>query len=312
MNIYVIIVTYNGAPWIRGALQSLRLSDTPCTPVVVDNASGDDTVAIVRREFPEAIVVAQAANTGFGCGNNAGISLAAAHGADYIFLLNQDAFVTPAALGALAGFLERHPAYALASPLHCSPDLDALDPQTQHAYLQRHAPAYLSDACLGRARDHYEIRAINAAAWMVRTAAFRQIGGFDPIFFMYGEDDDWMTRCAHLGQRCALLPACRIVHLRAHAPHRTATLARQLWSLSERARSDLLLDMKHPQGKPFGKLLRLFSYGILRPLAQVVATHDWKDACAYLLATLRVLGRCRTVFKRARLCASSGPHFLDI
>src|SRR5258706_14328068 len=116
MKIYVVIVTFNGAPWIRGALDSLRASATPCTAVVIDNASSDDTAAIVRAEFPETILIAQTENTGFGRGNNVGISLAMVQGADYIFLLNQDAFVTAPALGQLAGFLETHPDYAVATP----------------------------------------------------------------------------------------------------------------------------------------------------------------------------------------------------
>lgn len=312
MHIYVVIVTYNGAPWIRGALQSLRLSETTCTPVVVDNASSDDTVTIIQREFPEAVLIAKTQNTGFGHGNNVGISLAAARGADYIFLLNQDAYVTPTTLGLLAGFLEQHREYAVVSPLHCSPDLNSLDPQTQRGYLHRYAVDYLSDACLGKTKDFYDIRGINAAAWMVRTEAFQRVGGFDPIFFMYGEDDDLIVRFAYLDERFALLPASRIVHLRARSPRPTMTLPRQLWNMSERARSELLIDMKRPQGRWTGKLLRLFSAGILLPLAHVVVKRDLKEACAYFLGTLRVLCECRTVFRHAKLCSTKGAHFLDI
>jgi GT2 family glycosyltransferase len=312
MKIYVVIVTYNGAPWIRGALESLRRSETPCTAVVIDNASGDDTAAIVRAEFPEAILVAQTENTGFGRGNNVGISLAMAQGADYVFLLNQDAFVTPPAIGLLAAFLEAHPEYAVATPLHCSPDLNSLDPNTQQSYLQRYAPGYLSDACLGRTRPFYDIRGINAAAWMVRTSAFATVGGFDPLFFMYGEDDDLITRFAHLNQRFALLPESRIVHLRARSPRPKASLARQLWQLSERARSELLMDMKRPDGKLAGKLLRLFSAGVVHSFGRLLSSHDWRDTCAYLIATVRVLSQSGKVLRSARQCGKPGAHFLDV
>jgi len=312
MKIYVIIVTYNGAPWIKGVLDSLRASDTPCTAVVVDNASSDDTVAIVQRDYPEAVLLAQQQNHGFGVGNNIGISLALTQGADYIFLLNQDAFVTPAALGQLAGFLEQQPSYGLVTPLHCRADLQSHDPQTQKGYLQHFARDYLSDACFGLVKPFYDIRGINAAAWMVRSDVFRQVGGFDPLFFMYGEDDDLINRFAYLQQRFALLPASRVVHLRARSARPPVSLPRQLWAMSERARSDLMLDMKNPAGQAGGKLLRLFAAGLLVPLANLLASHDWKTTCAYWLATSRVLLRCPTILRHARICGQRGPHFLDV
>jgi GT2 family glycosyltransferase len=312
MNTYVIIVTYNGAPWIRGALESLRASKAPCTAVVVDNASTDGTADIVRREFPEAILVAQTENTGFGRGNNVGISLAMKDGADYVFLLNQDAFVTPDAIGLLTDFLDAHPEFAVATPLHCSPDLGSLDPNTQQSYLQRYAPNYLSDACLGQVKDHYPIRGINAAAWMVRSEAFATVGGFDPLFFMYGEDDDLIDRFAHLGQRFALVPASRIVHLRARSPRPKPSLARQIWNFSERARSELLIDMKHPSGSAAGKIARLLSAGCIHPIGRVVADHDWRAALSYFLATARVLAQSPKILESAKRCGSQGPHYLDV
>ena len=304
-------MTYNGAPWIRGALDSIRQSETPCTAVVVDNASTDGTVDIVREEYADALLIAQSENTGFGRGNNVGISLAIAQGARYVFLLNQDAFLTPAALGLLQQFLESHLEYSLATPLHCSPDLGTLDPQTQRGYLQRYAPNYLSDACLGMTKAYYDIRGINAAAWMVRTEAFQRVGGFDPLFFMYGEDDDLIARFAYLGERFALVPASRIVHLRARSARPPVNLPKQLWNLSERARSELLLDMKNPDGKLVGKLMRLLSIGVFLPFARFVANHDWKDACAYLIATVRVLAESPRILRSARRCAGRGPHYLN-
>jgi GT2 family glycosyltransferase len=312
MKIYVVIVTYNGAPWIGGALASLRQSEMPCVPVVVDNASTDDTADIVARDFPEAILVRDTDNNGFGIGNNKGISIALAQGADYVFLLNQDAFVTPPAIGMLVDFLERHPEYGIATPLHCSPDLGALDPTTQRAYLQPYAPAYLSDACVGQVKESYEIRGINAAAWMIRSSVFQVVGGFDPIFFMYGEDDDLINRFSFHKQRFVLVPGSRIVHLRARSARGKVSLGQELWNKSERVRSGLILDLKRPRGNPAGKLLRLFARGVVAPVAAVLADQDWKKLCATWLATGRILLESPTIFRRGKLCGSKGPHFLDL
>jgi GT2 family glycosyltransferase len=311
MKVFVVVVTFNGAPWIRGALDSLRASETPCVAVVVDNASGDGTADIVRQEYPEAVLIARQDNTGFGRGNNIGIRHALDSGADYIFLLNQDAFVTPDALGLLADFLEQHPGYAIATPLHCSPDLGALDPQTQRGYLQRYAPQYLSDACLGRVQPYYPIRGINAAAWMVRADAFARVGGFDPLFFMYGEDDDMITRFHHHGQGFALVPASRIVHLRARSASAALPLGKRLWRLSERERSQLLIDLKQLDGRLAGKLLRLVSGGLVLPLAHFLNNYDWQALLASYLATLRVLVELPAIVRHTALCRQPGAHFIE-
>lgn len=312
MKISVVIVTFNGSAWIRPALQSLRDSRHPCKAIVVDNASGDDTVAIVRCEFPDTTLIETGANLGFGRGNNIGIETALRAGADAVFLLNQDAYVTPDAIGRLVDFLVEEPAFDIVSPLHCSPDLSRIDPNTQSAYLQRHASGYLSDACLGQVKPHYEIRGINAAAWMLRSQVFYRAGGFDPLFFMYGEDDDLIERFAHHRIRTALLPAARIVHLRAKAPRPSQSWAQQVWSLSERKRSELLLDLKRPNGRLSGQLLRLLATGVVMPAAELLSKQQFKPFLGSLLASSRVLAEVGQIRRHAQMCSQSGPHFLDL
>lgn len=312
MKVFVVIVTFNGAFWIRGALQSLRDSTHGCVAIVVDNASSDGTAALVRDEFPEAVLLENSANLGFGVGNNLGIQHALQHGGEAVFLLNQDAYVTPQAIALMVEFLQAQPGFAIVSPLHCSPDLGRVDPQTQSGYLQRYAADYLSDACLGKVQGHYPIRGINAAAWMLRADVFRQVGGFDPLFFMYGEDDDLIDRFNHHGLRMALLPAARIVHLRARTPRPPQNWWQTLRARSERRRSGLLVDLKRPGGRLAGQLLRLVAAGVLRPLADLLSDHDLQGFMANLHATLRVLVELPRIRRHARLCARPDAHFLKI
>lgn len=312
MKVFVVIVTFNGAAWITGALQSLRQSVHPCTAVIVDNASADDTTKIVRRDFPEAVLIESGANLGFGLGNNLGIEHALGQNGDVVFLLNQDAYVTPEAIGQLVNFLQSQPGFDIVSPLHCSPDLGWVDPQTQRGYLQRYVPAYLSDACLGQVQPHYPLRGINAAAWLLRADVFRRVGGFDPLFFMYGEDDDLIDRFAHHGLRTALLPSARIVHLRAKATKLPQSWSRTVRERSERQRSNLLIGLKRPGGRLPGQLLRMAATGIVRPLADLLDTHDLQDFLANVLATVRVLGELPRIRRHARQCARPGAHFLNL
>jgi GT2 family glycosyltransferase len=309
---FVIIVTYNGENWIRLALDSLRDSQLKCSIVVVDNASTDTTNQIISSEYPEVKLLPQSRNTGFGVGNNIGISFAIQEKAEFVFLLNQDAYVTPTAIGQLVSFLQKLPSYSIVSPLHCSPDLQSVDPQTQKRYLQSNAPQYLSDACLNRVREHYDILGINAAAWLIRVSVFRKVGGFDPLFFMYGEDDDLINRFAYFGEKFALYPASKIVHLRAKNVRKSLGFWSELWSNSERARSALLLDVKAPSGNIFGKLLRLTIEGIAYPLIQAPLHRDWRELAARLLACVRVLSEFPVVLKASERCKKSASHYLEI
>lgn len=312
MKIFVVIVTYNGASWIKLALESLQASTAKCTVIVVDNASIDETKKIINDSYKDVILIPQEKNTGFGIGNNIGISYAIKSGAEFIFLLNQDAFVTHDTIGQLSDFLKNHSEFGVVTPLHCSPNLSMLDQRTQNRYLQGYAPNYLSDACLGITKKFYEIHGINAAAWMVRKQAFMTAGGFDPLFFMYGEDDDLITRFNNFGQKFALLPSSRIVHLRAKSPRIKSNLFKELWGLSERARSELLLDAKLPTGKIGGKIIRLLVNGIGRPFLQLIIERDLKRAVSYYIACFRIFFEFNKIQISRKRCAKEGPHYLQI
>jgi len=160
---FIVVVTYNGAPWVPTCLDSIRHQAGDIQVVLVDNASTDDTVDIVRRHYPEVRLIETGCNLGFGAGNNLGIALALRESARYVLLLNQDAYLPPASLNHLVEFMERHPQIDICSPLHCSPDADHLDAKTFHNYLTRPGLSYLKDAALGRVAEYYELPGVNAA-----------------------------------------------------------------------------------------------------------------------------------------------------
>lgn len=308
---YVVLVTFNGEKWIHEALTSLRNSEQSCRVIVVDNASTDSTADVVRKEFPEVELLSLSENKGFGVGNNIGISTAISKGAKYIFLLNQDAYVTPDAIFKLTDFLAGHPDFDLATPLHCSPDLSRVDIKTQRNYLNRFAAEYLSDACMGQAKDYYQIKGINAAAWMIRASVFKKVGGFDPLFFMYGEDDDLINRFEFHRCQFALVHQARIVHLRQSPPSPPSSYWESLTKMTERVRSNILIDLKMPKLSLSYMLAILLSKGIIRPLADYVIDRDGKYFIANLLATIKLIGELSNIRKHSKQCANIGFHFLD-
>ena len=94
-KIFVIIVTYKGNQWYERCFTSLRNSEYPVQTIVIDNASNDGTVEYIRENFPEIYLIESEENLGFGRANNIGMRYALDHGCDYVFLLNQDAWIKP-------------------------------------------------------------------------------------------------------------------------------------------------------------------------------------------------------------------------
>ncbi len=312
-HVSVVIVTYNSEPWIRRNLESIYSSKVPAHVIVVDNASSDSTLQIVRDEFPSVELIASPTNDGFGIGNNIGIARAIQRSSEYTFLLNQDAYVTPDTIGDLLEFMAKYREFGVASPLHCSPDGEHIDMKTYRGYLRTYAADALCDAVLGRMKPSYRVHGVNAAAWFVRTSVFTKTGGFDPIFFMYGEDDDLLARFAFHNVPFALVTNSRVVHLRETA---STPGAKSVWREIDRSaakvRSSLIASVKQPHFSLIHFASALISYGLVRPVGDFFVERNLRDLLSSLIGFCRLLGEIPKIRKHARWSAVAGPHFLPL
>src|SRR6476469_8833405 len=118
VNIFTIIVTYNGSKWIDKCLGSVLNSTVPVRIIVVDNASSDDTPKKIRNGFPEVDLIESPFNSGVCKANNIGIKKAYDLGATHFFLLNQDAWVERDTIEKLVVHQRENREYAVLSPLH--------------------------------------------------------------------------------------------------------------------------------------------------------------------------------------------------
>ena len=211
--VYAIIVTYNGESWIRNCLESLKKSSRPVNSIVIDNGSHDKTLDIITENFPEISLIKSSNNLGFGQANNIGIKKAYDEGADYVFLLNQDASVEPETIEILVKMAERHPIYGILSPLHLNGTGDRLDWHFSNYIIPKRCPELYSDSLLEKKlKEVYNAEYVNAAAWLLSRNVIEKVGGFDPIFFHYGEDDNYMQRVVFHGFKIGVCPHCRIFH----------------------------------------------------------------------------------------------------
>ena len=183
MLIYTIVVTYNGANFIRKCLSSIRESNIFSEVIVIDNNSSDATVSIIEKEFREVNLIVKEKNLGFGKANNLGLRKALAEGADYVFLLNQDAWVEKETIEHLIRASKRYSEFAILSPMHFF-NKSSLDFKFQ-AYYER-----------GKIikEDLREVEFVNAAIWLIKTQDLVSYGLFNEVFDHYGEDIEFCRR----------------------------------------------------------------------------------------------------------------------
>ena len=145
VNIYTIIVTYNGMRWADACFGSLRGSTVPLHTVVVDNGSTDGTPQRIAERFPEVHLIRSDENLGFGRGNNAGIRYALGQGATHFFLLNQDAWIYPDTVERLLGAEDDRS--GILSPVHLDGSAERMD-EAFKRYLFGDAAATRDDGLL--------------------------------------------------------------------------------------------------------------------------------------------------------------------
>jgi GT2 family glycosyltransferase len=222
----VILVTWNVRDLVRACLDRLyvELDGVDAEVIVVDNASTDGTVAMIRREFPQVRVLDNASNVGFPLANNQ--ALAHARG-EYVLFLNPDTEVGPGAVTGCIAALDADPTIGVAG---CKLVLEDGGVQWECArrhYLLRHLlmevfylhmlfprSRIFGDHLLGH-WDHEgerDVEAISGAFMMTRRGVVEEVGGLPAELFMYHEDLGFCIRVVRAGWRIRYLGQYSTLH----------------------------------------------------------------------------------------------------
>jgi hypothetical protein len=220
----IVIVSYNARAHLEKCLESLA-SAAPSTPhhiVVVDNASPDDSVAMVRHRWPAVTVIAQPTNVGFAAANNAAIRSSES---ELVLLLNNDTIVPPGAIDALVVRLFARPDVAIAGPRLVDgdgrPELSfgrMISPvnelrQKLTLALYRRGVGPVSRWIERETRREQLVDWVSGACLLVRRADAEAAGLLDERYFLYTEDVDFCSAIRAMGRHVLFTPAAHVVHL---------------------------------------------------------------------------------------------------
>jgi GT2 family glycosyltransferase len=224
-NVAIVVVTWNSASDIGGFLQALQATDYlgPWRTVVVDNASSDSTLEIVRAIAPDASIVQTGRNAGYAAGANAGIR--SAPEADAVLLLNPDLRVEPDTISELVSELLSSRSGIAVPQILDGEGVVRMSLRREPTVLRAWGDAVLGGRIAGRfpALSERESRVdvyrldgsadwATGAAMLMSRECLDEVGAWDESYFLYSEETDFALRARDAGFPLRYTPRARVVH----------------------------------------------------------------------------------------------------
>jgi GT2 family glycosyltransferase len=253
MDLGIVILNWNTRDLLRRCLETVYASqgDFSYQVVVVDNASSDDSAAMVRQNFPQAQVIASETNGGYSYGNNLGLRALgykdkgrAPNAPRYALLLNPDTEVPPSALCDMVAFMDSRPEIGAAGPKLVLLD-GSLDKACRRSFptpmISLYHFAGLGKLFPGSPRfarynmtylpidQEAEVDSVVGAYMQVRREAIEAVGLLDEAFFMYGEDLDWAYRIKDAGWSVVYHPQVVVKHVKRAASRQSQRAQFEFW-----------------------------------------------------------------------------------
>lgn len=233
-DVTVIVVTYNSAHCIDGLAPALSMLPHV---IIVDNASNDDTVGMAKKLLPNATILSNPRNLGFGAANNLALRQTRTR---FALLLNPDCLPEPGLLPRLLDVARQFPDAAIVAP-HLirrsgEPEINYRWP---HSRWRSEGPAAEGACCVGF---------ICGAVMLFNMAVMREIGFFDEDFFLYYEDEDLCQRVFLRRKAMIIAPGITVTHLSRGSVRGNHPLRAEFYRGYHHAQSKLIFTGKH-----FGK-----------------------------------------------------------
>lgn len=228
LDLSIVILNFNTKDFLRDCLHSIKVSECgkyKWEVTVVDNSSTDDSPKMVKKEFPDVILVVSQQNVGFSAGNNIGIKKTLGR---YILFLNPDTVLRPNALADMIEFMDDHPDVGVSSPRLelASGELDDAShrgfPTPWNAFshfsgLRKIFPRsrLFSGYTMGwklEDKEPHEVDSVVGAFFLVRREAGEEVGWWDEDYFWYGDELDFSYRLKEKGWKIMFVPSVKVLH----------------------------------------------------------------------------------------------------
>ena len=225
LEVSIIIVNWNTRDILRNCLRSIyeQTNEIDFEVIIVDNASTDGSVEMVKRDFPQAALIENMENRGFAAANNQGLKISKGR---YVLLLNSDTVILDNAITKTVTFADSHPEAAVVGCRVLNPDKtlqftcfmfpSLLNMFLSSTYLYKLFPR---SKFFGREQmtwwdrnDIREVDVVTGCFMLVRKKAIEQVGMMDEQFFMYAEETDWCYRFKEAGWKVFFAPVAEIIH----------------------------------------------------------------------------------------------------
>ena len=298
----IIVVSYNTRELTLKCLESLfeATHETRAHVVVLDNASSDGSAEAVAEHFPQVELIASVENHGFARANNI---VAETSRTEWLLLLNPDTEVHDGAIDRLLAFSKAHPEAGITGGRTVFPDgslniascwmritpWSTFCMATGLTALFRGSSIFNPEGMGNWARDTVrEVDIVVGCLLMIPASLWRELGGFNLKYVMYGEEADLCLRARDLGYRPAITPDAEIMHLVGAS---SGTAADKL-AMVARARSTLIRDHWPSWQIPFGIGMLWLWAGLRRVMSGVLALQGGERRCK-TVQKWRKIWRCR-------------------
>ncbi len=236
MDLSIITVNYNVKEFLQNLIHSIHKAAGSLSYeiIIVDNASSDGSVDFITEKFPEAKLISNDKNLGFGKANNQGLKIAKGN---YILLINPDAIVSEDTFTKMISFFESHPAVGLAGCKILNPDgtlqlacrRSFPGPWTSFCKVTGLSNLFPNSRLFARynltfkdENESYEVDAISGSFMMMKREVYEKAGGFDEDYFMYGEDLDLCYRIQQSGYKVYYVHETQIIHYKGESTRRSS------------------------------------------------------------------------------------------
>jgi GT2 family glycosyltransferase len=208
---FIVVLNYQGTRDTVHCIRRVREQDYPNYRVlVVDNGSPDGSEARLRDELPGETIMQRGRNLGYGDGNNLGIEMALAEGADFIWMVSPDVHVPPDCLSRLVTLMKQHPEIGICGPVvHAGGRAVTRWDLVERLGFQVWAHS-VRESALRSQPEYVETGFVEGGAMLIRSNVVRRVGAFRTDLFMYYEDCELSLRAKDAGWKVAI---CMSAHV---------------------------------------------------------------------------------------------------